>query len=291
MIPLFKGCAAALITPFLPDGTLDEEALRALIMMQNDAAMDALVLLGTTGEPCTLTMQEREKVISIGLELANMPVIVGTGANDTKKAIEFAHQAKALGAHGQLCVTPYYNKTTQAGLLRHYTSILNACELPMIVYSVPSRTGMLIDPKTVKQLYDHPGIVGIKESGTDQSAIADLFALCPDLPVYSGNDDAILPIMAQGGSGVISVVANIAPLMTRAVTSSCLQGNYQEAREHQRSLLPLIRMLFSQVSPIPVKAALNMRHLIEDVLRPPLYPLEQPYRQQLRELLSRTSYA
>ena len=284
-LPLFTGCAAALITPFLPDGSLDEPALRRLIAMQVDAGMDALVLLGTTGEPCTLTMHERERIIRIGLEevRGTMPVIVGTGSNDTLHAIAYARQAHELGAQGQLCVTPYYNKATQSGLIRHFVAILDSCNLPMILYNVPGRTGMQIAPETAQELCDHPGIVGLKEASGNAALSAEILSrTAGELPLYCGNDDMILPLMALGAVGAISVIANMLPLQTRALTQACLSGCIHQAQDAQQSLMPLIQALFAQVSPIPVKAALSMMGVISDVLRLPLTPLEEPFRNRLR---------
>lgn len=285
-IPLFTGCATALVTPFQPDGTLDEPALRRLINLQMDAGMDALVLLGTTGEPCTLNMEERERIIRIGLETVHgtMPVIVGTGANDTRRAIEYARQAHALGAQGQLCVTPYYNKATQDGLIRHFTAIADSCPLPMILYHVPGRTGMTMTPATVSQLSLHPGIVGLKEASGDAALAAQMIEQS-GLPLYCGNDDLILPLMALGAVGAISVVSNLLPAQTRAVTKACLSGCLDQARAAQYALLPIIRALFSQVSPIPVKAAMAETGLLCDVLRLPLTPMEEPQRTHMMEIL------
>ena len=265
--PLFTGCATALITPFLPDGRLDEPALRRLLAMQIAAKMDALVLLGTTGEPCTLSMDERERIIEIGLECTggSIPVIVGTGSNDTRRAIEYARQAQRLGAAGQLSVTPYYNKTTQSGLIRHYHAILDACPLPMILYNVPGRTGMGLSADTAAALSRHPSVVGLKEA--------------------SGNDDQILPMMAQGSCGAISVVSNILPDKTRALTRACLERRMDDAQALQLELMPLIRALFLQVSPIPAKAALAMMGLIHDELRLPLAQMDEPYRSRLKQAL------
>jgi len=285
---LFSGCATALVTPFLPDGALDEDALRRLIRMQMNAGVDALVLLGTTGEPSTLSMQERERIITVGMEETDgrLPVIVGTGSNDTRKAIQYARQAKQLGVQGQLCVTPYYNKTTQAGLLRHYNAILSACELPMIVYNVPSRTGMSITPDTSKALVLHPMVAGIKEASGDPALAADIIRLTEGrLPVYCGNDDLIVPLMALGAKGAVSVCSNVVPVQTKAITHACLGGCFDEARDAQQALLPLIQALFAQVSPIPVKAALSMMGLIHDELRLPLTSLDEPYRSRLEALL------
>lgn len=288
--PLFTGCATALVTPFTKDGALDEAALRRLIDRQLSAGIDALVLLGTTGEPCTLTMDERARVIAAGMEAAQgrVPVIVGTGANDTRRAIEYARQAYALGAQGHLCVTPYYNKATQDGLVRHFFAIADACPLPMIVYNVPGRTGMSLTPETAASLAEHPGIVGLKEASGDLSlALRILLATEGRLPLYCGNDDLILPLMAIGAVGAVSVVSNVLPAQTHALTRACLSGCMEQARAAQLALLPLIRALFSQVSPIPTKAALSMMGLCEDALRLPLTPMEEPQRGVLHALLRR----
>lgn len=285
--PLFTGCASALVTPFTENGELDEAALRHLIALQREAAMDALVLLGTTGEPCTLSMGERERVISIGIEESGaMPVIVGTGSNDTRRAIEYARQARELGAAGQLSVTPYYNKATQSGIVRHYSAILDSAELPMILYNVPSRTGVHLTAETAAELAVHPLIAGIKEASGDPALAADILGRTQGmLPVYCGNDDIILPLMAMGATGAISVVSNVVPRQTRAITTACLSGCYDQAQKAQGALLPLIRALFAQVSPIPVKAALAAMGLIEESLRLPLTPLEEPHRARLLALL------
>ena len=286
--PLFTGCATALVTPFLPDGSLDEEALRRLISLQLDAGIDALVLLGTTGEPCTLNMDERERVIAVGLEAAGgrIPVLVGTGSNDTRRAIEYARQARKLGAQGQLSVTPYYNKTTQNGLIRHYSAILDSCDLPMILYNVPSRTGMSMSPDTLAQLAVHPNVAGLKEASGDLSLATDFIQRTHgELPLYCGNDDLIVPLMALGAAGAISVCSNILPLQTRLITFACRNGCFDEASDAQQALLPLMRALFAQVNPIPVKAALAMMGLIHDVVRLPLVPMDEPQRSRLQRVL------
>ena len=283
--PLFTGCATALVTPFLPDGALDLPALNRLILRQLDAGIDALVLLGTTGEPCTLSLAERERIIQTGLQSVDhrIPVIIGTGSNDTRKAIEYAKQAKQLGADGQLSVTPYYNKATQQGLIRHFSAILDACDLPAILYNVPSRTCVSLSTDTIAALARHPHTAGIKEaSGMIGYAEEVLQATGELLPMYCGNDDAILPLMSLGAAGAISVCANIVPMQTRALTHACLNGCFTEARNMQMALLPLIKLLFSQVNPIPAKAALHMMELIYDVLRLPLTPMEEPHRSALR---------
>lgn len=289
-MPLFTGCATALVTPFTRSGGIDKPALRRLISMQIESGIDALVLLGTTGEPSTLDMHERERVITIGIDEAKsrVPVIIGTGSNDTKKAAEYAKQAKTLGADGQLCVTPYYNKASQTGLIRHYEAVLSACDLPMIVYNVPGRTGMTLTADTALMLSLHPLIAGIKEASGDLALTSEIIAKTGgNLPVYCGNDDLVMPMMAMGAMGAVSVVSNVVPEQTRAITSDCLSYQYVKAQEAQQSLLPLIRALFSQVSPIPVKAALSMMGLCEDVLRLPLTPMETPHRERLKSVLLR----
>ena len=287
-IPLFTGCATALVTPFLPDGRLDEAALKRLISIQLAAGIDALVLLGTTGEPCTLSMEEREHIIQITMREVNgqIPVLVGTGSNDTRKSIEYARQAQRLGAQGQLCVTPYYNKTTQNGLIRHYQTILEHCELPMVLYHVPGRTGMRMEPKTLAQLAGHPQIVGLKEASGDVS-LAEAYLECTHgtLPLYSGNDDLTVPLMSIGARGVISVCSNLLPLPMLRITRACLSRRYDEAAAAQQMLLPLIHALFAQVNPIPVKAALSMMGCMHDAVRLPLLTLDAQEKGELRKLL------
>ena len=281
---VFSGCAAALVTPFKQDSSIDEENLIALISRQND--MDALVVLGTTGEPCSLSMQERERILTITIQHSKTPVIVGTGTNDTRKAIEYAKQANDFGAAAQLCVTPYYNKTSQDGLLRHYSAILDSTPLPMILYNVPSRTGMSISAKTIAQLAAHPNVAGIKEASGDLSLAADILASTDGtLPLYCGNDDLILPMMAMGAVGAISVAANLIPLQIRAITKACLSGCLLQAQSAYNAIRPLIKALSSQINPIPIKAALSMAGLIDENLRLPLSQLEYPYRTQLKDVL------
>lgn len=287
--PIFTGCATALVTPFLPDGALDEQALRRLVAMQLRGSVDALVLLGTTGEPSTLTMDERERIIQIGMEeiRGRIPLIVGTGSNNTRLAMQYAKQAKALGAQGQLCVTPYYNKTTQTGLLRHFGAILDCCELPMILYNVPGRTGMCISAQTAAELAVHPGVAGVKEASGNPALTADIMNKTGgELPIYSGNDDIIVPLMALGAKGAISVCSNVIPAQMSAMTKACLAGDFAQAGEAQKALLPLMHALFAQVNPIPAKAALAMMGVIGETLRLPLTPMDEPYRSELHSVLA-----
>jgi len=287
-LTIFTGCAAALVTPFLPDGSIDQTALQRLIAMQLEAGANAVVLLGTTGEPSTLSMEEREVVIRTGIESVGkkIPVIVGTGSNDTKKAIEYARQAYDLGADAQLSVTPYYNKTTQTGLIRHFSAIMDSCLLPLIAYNVPGRTGMELLPETVRMLAVHPNLAGIKEaSGNTERTAAMMETTCGTVPIYCGCDELITPLMAIGAEGAISVCANIIPSQTVSMINACQKGDFCKARHLQHQFMPLIRMLFAQTNPIPVKAALSMLGIIYDELRLPLIPLEEPYRKKLSEIL------
>lgn len=287
-VSLFTGCATALITPFLPNNAIDEASLRQLILHQIQNGIDALVVLGTTGEPCTLSMAQREQVITAAIDTVQnrIPIIVGTGANDTRKAIEYTRQAKDLGAHGQLCVTPYYNKATQTGLLRHFAAILEHADLPMILYNVPGRTGMNISPETAETLARYQNIVGIKDASGDLSYTMRLIEITHgNLPVYCGNDDMILPLIAIGAKGAISVCSNIVPAEAKHLTDASLSGSLATARSVQIALMPLIHALFSQVNPIPVKAALAMMGMIHEELRLPLTPMEEPYRTRLRAVL------
>ena len=288
--PVFTGCAAALITPFLPGGGIDEAALRRLIAMQLDAHADAIVLLGTTGEPSVLSMEERKQVIKIGVDAVHgsIPVIIGTGSNDTRKAMTYARQAEDLGADAQLTVTPYYNKATQTGLIRHFSAIMDNSKLPLIAYNVPGRTGMSMTAQTIRELAVHPNFAGIKEASGHTEMTAEIIEQTDgSLPVYSGCDELILPLMTLGAVGAISVCANILPIQTRAITKACLSGCHEQARAAQQALAPLIRALFTQVNPIPIKAAMAMAGFIHEELRLPLTPLEEPHREKLRAILEK----
>ena len=257
---VFTGCCVALVTPMTEEGFINLDSLKDLIEFVIDGGADALLVCGTSGESATLTTLEREQIIRCSVEIARgrLPVIVGTGSNDTQHAIAQSQQAQSLGADALLVVTPYYNKTSQAGLVQHFFAIADGVNLPVILYNVPSRTGMTIQPETYFALSRHPRIVGVKEASGDLSAIAAAKALCQDsLWFYSGNDDQIVPILSLGGVGVISVLANIAPKLTGQICSYALSGNYAKAAELQLSAKPLIDALFSDVNPIPVKYALN----------------------------------
>lgn len=258
--PVFTGLCTALVTPFRGGG-MDHEMLRRLIHGQISAGVDAIVLGGTTGESPTLTVEEKLELFRIGVDTAagRCRIIAGTGGNCTERAAELSVRAAQLGVDGLLVVTPYYNKTTQTGLVKHYQTICEAAGIPVIAYNVPARTGMDIGLEACRELAKLPGIAGLKEASGDITKVGRILAACgEELPVYSGNDDQTLPVMALGGLGVISVASNVVPAQMKALTDACLAGEYERAAALQRRLLPLQDLLFCQVNPIPVKAAMEM---------------------------------
>lgn len=270
---IFKGSGTALITPF-KDGRVDYDALEKLIEWQIASETDAIISCGTTGEASTLSAVERLSVIEFTVKKAagRVPVIAGAGTNDTSQSMYLAREIGYSGADGLLIVTPYYNKTTQQGLIRHYTMIADYTDLPIILYSVKSRTGLNIEPETVLELSKHPNIAGIKEASGDLSQICRIASLCgKDFDLYSGNDDHTVPIMSVGGIGCISTAANIIPAEYHRMCSDFLKGRYKSAAKQQLAMLPLIRALFAEVNPIPVKAALNMMGYIRREYRMPLF--------------------
>lgn len=290
--PIFKGSAAALVTPFDRQGELDEPALLALIDWQLRCGTDALVVCATTGECATLSDREWSRVVSLAVERAagRIPVIAGTGRNDTIHALRLGQEAKALGADAVLTVTPYYNKTTQQGLLRHYLFLAEGVELPMLLYNVPSRTGMSFRAETYAALAEHPNIYGVKEASGDFGLILRTRALCPeDFALYSGNDDQIVPILALGGLGVISTAANVVPAELHALCDSFFRGDLPEARAIQLRLQPLIQALFLEVNPIPVKAALAAMGRMEETVRMPLTTLGLAARRALEQAMDELS--
>ena len=269
---IFTGSAVALITPF-HDGTIDYTALTRLIELQIAAGSDAIVALGTTGEAATMMEDEREEVIRFVVERVSnrIPVIVGTGSNNTEDAIQKSRFAEAVGADGLLIVTPFYNKTTQEGLLAHYSSIAEQVRLPIIVYNVPSRTGLNIKPETVAKLVRScENIVGIKEASGDISQITKLAAICPECDIYSGNDDQVVPILSIGGKGVISTIANIHPEAMHMMCKAYFDGDVEEARRLQLALFPLQQAAFCEVNPIPIKTMMGLLKLCDPEVRLPL---------------------
>ena len=256
---IFKGCGTALVTPFTNDG-INFEELRKLIEFQILEGVDSLIICGTTGESSTMSLDEKKSVIEFSVKIANgrVPIIAGTGGNNTKDVISMSKYAENVGADALLLVTPYYNKTTQKGLISHYSKIAESVEIPIILYNVPSRTGINIDPETCFELSKIPNIVAIKEASGNISQVAKIANLCKDeLAIYSGNDDQIVPILSLGGLGVISVLSNIYPKFVHDLVMDYLTGNWQKACASQIYSIPLINALFSEVNPIPIKYALN----------------------------------
>lgn len=274
---IFTGAATALITPFDKNGKIDYDKFGILVEDQINAGINALVVCGTTGEASTLTDEEHRDAISFVVKktAGRVPVIAGTGSNDTEYAIGLTKHACEEGADAVLLVTPYYNKATQKGLIRMYTEIADASDRPVIIYNVPSRTGVNIEPSTYLALADHPNIVAIKEANGNISKIAETCLLVGDkLDIYSGNDDQIVPILALGGKGVISVLSNVVPEKTVDICKKFFDGDIKGSRELQLELLPLTNALFSEVNPIPAKCAMAHMGYTENVLRSPLYPME-----------------
>jgi 4-hydroxy-tetrahydrodipicolinate synthase len=269
---IFTGSAVALITPF-HNGAVDYTALTRLIELQIASKTDAIVALGTTGEAATLMPDEREEVIRFIVERVSnrIPVIVGTGSNNTEDAIQKSRFAEAVGADGLLIVTPFYNKTTQEGLLAHYSSIAEQVRLPILIYNVPSRTGLNILPETVNKLVRScENIVGIKEASGNIEQIVKLAALCPQCDIYAGNDDHVVPILSVGGKGVISTVANIIPDVMHIMCKAFFDGDVAEARRLQLALLPLQQAAFCEVNPIPIKTMMGLLKLCDPEVRLPL---------------------
>lgn len=284
---VFTGAATAIVTPLNERG-IDFEQFGRLIDWQIAEGIDAIVAVGTTGEGSTLTDEEHKEAIKFAVERVGgrVPVIAGTGSNDVAYAIDLTKYACEVGADAVLLVTPYYNKATQAGLVAMFTAIADAATKPCILYNVPSRTGCNLLPATVAKLADHPNIVGIKEACGNISQIAELAALVGDkIAIYSGNDDQIVPMMSLGAVGVISVLSNIMPRTTSDMCKKFAEGDVAGARKLQLDLLPLINALFSEVNPIPVKAAVAAMGYCDDYLRLPLTPMEDAHRAVLFDLM------
>lgn len=257
---LFEGCATAIATPFTETGVNFEE-FGKLIEFQINEGIDALVVCGTTGESATMTDLERKETMKYAIDKVakRVPVILGTGSNCTSTAIELTKYAESIGADGALVVTPYYNKATQDGLIKHYTKIAESTSLPIIIYNVPSRTGVNVMPKTCLALSKVDNIVAIKEASGNLSQVAEIASLCGNnLSIYSGNDDQVLPVLSLGGKGVISVISNIAPKKFTSMIHNFFSGNINEATRVQLESIELINSLFCEVNPIPVKTAINM---------------------------------
>ena len=285
---LFKGCGTAISTPFDENGVNLKEFER-LIVDQIQNKVDAIIVCGTTGESSTMTTEEKKQAIECAVKTANgrIPIIAGTGGNNTKQVIENSKLAESLGVDGLLIVTPYYNKCTQKGLVEHYKVIAQSVSLPIILYSVPSRTGVNIEPKTCLELSKIENIVAIKEASGNISQVAEIAHLCEDnLHIYSGNDDQILPILSLGGLGVISVLSNVKPEYTHNIVQNFFSGNIEKATKMQLDALPLIKALFSEVNPIPVKAALNIQGYDFGIPRLPLTPMTAEKMEVLKKELN-----
>ena len=280
---IFKGMATAMVTPMTSTG-VDYDALERFIEFQLENGINALVAVGTTGESATLTPEERKAVIRFTVKKVNgrVPVIAGTGTNNTSHVLDFSKSACDDGADALLVVTPYYNKATQSGLIAHYTAVADAAEKPLILYNVPGRTGCNIQPATVNVLADHPNIVGIKEASGDMSQVVDIFQMCGDrIDVYSGEDALSVPFISMGGAGTISVLSNVVPKLSVEMTDAAFRNDYAAASALQCKLLPLVHCLFSQVNPIPAKAATAAMGFGEENVRLPLTKMEEPFRSKL----------
>lgn len=287
--PVFQGVGTALVTPFAADGSVDYEKLRTLVEFQIEQGANAIIACGSTGEKSTLRHEEHIKVIETVIRTAagRVPVVAGTGSNDTLYTVELSHAAEELGADALLMVTPYYNKTSQAGLVQHYTYIADRVHTPIVLYNVPSRTGMDIKPETYAQLCRHPNIVATKEANGNFSALAKTIQLCGDaLDVYSGNDDQTVAMMAMGAKGVISVISNLAPKMMADLCRKALKGDFKGAMALQNQYLPVMEQMFIDVNPIPVKEAMNCMGMEVGNCRMPLFPTSAENRATIRQALS-----
>ena len=286
---IFEGCGTAIVTPFTEDGVNFEE-FKKLIEFQIENEVDAIIVCGTTGEASTMTAEEKKETIKFAINTIakRTKVIVGTGSNNTKTAIEMSKFAEEAGADGILVVTPYYNKTTQQGLIAHYAEIAKSVKLPIIMYSVPGRTGVNIAPETCKELSKIENIVAIKEASGNISQVAKIASLCQDdLAIYSGNDDQIIPVLSLGGKGVISVLSNVMPKYTHDMTKKYLEGNVEQATKMQLDVIDLIDALFMEVNPIPVKYALNLMGFNFGKPRLPLIELSDKNKKIMEDVMKK----
>lgn len=287
---IFTGAGVALITPMYSDGSVNYDELARLLEFQVENGTDAIIACGTTGEAATLSVKEHCEVLSFVCERINgrIPVIAGTGSNDTSTAIELSKSAEASGADALLSVTPYYNKTSQTGLIRHFTTIADNIDLPLILYNVPSRTGCNIKPKTYAELCKHENIVATKEANGDISSVSQTRSLCGDkLDIYSGNDDQTVPFMSLGALGVISVFSNFCPREMHEICELCLNNNFAEASKMNFHYVELMDIMFSDVNPIPVKTAMNLIGFNAGECRLPLVPMSYSGYHDLKDCLAK----
>ena len=282
---IFTGMATAIVTPMTATG-IDYEALGRFLEFQIENGINAIVVMGTTGENATIEPEDQKEVIRFTVErvAGRVPVIAGTGTNNTEHVLQNTKNACEVGADAILVVTPYYNKATQNGLIAHFTTIADASTVPVILYNVPGRTGCALQPKTVAKLAEHPNIVGLKEATGNMAQMVELMHLCGNkIDIYSGEDALTVPMMAMGGAGTISVLSNVVPAESVAMTDACKAGDYKTAAAMQCKMLPLINALFSEVNPIPAKAAVSAMGFGEEHLRMPLTPMEPQTRAVLFE--------
>ncbi|MDK2801894.1 MAG: 4-hydroxy-tetrahydrodipicolinate synthase [Oscillospiraceae bacterium] len=287
---IFKGSGVAIVTPFDRTNSVDYKSYENLLNFHIKNSTDAIIVCGTTGESATLDFDEKVKLIDYTVRYVNkrIPVIAGTGGNNTKQSIELSKKAELSGVDGLLVVTPYYNKTSQDGLVKHFISIADSVDIPIILYNVPSRTGMNIDIDSYKQLFYHKNIVATKEASGDISHIAKLISVAPKkFSVYSGNDDQILPILSLGGKGVISVFANILPKVSHDICSLFFEKDIEKSRELQLDYLELIDTMFIDINPVPVKIAMNLMGLSVGGVRPPLYESSEKIKNDILECMKR----
>lgn len=286
---LFKGSGVAIVTPFTKDDKVDFATLSKLLEFHVENKTDAIIICGTTGESATLSDKEHKDAIEYTVEVIDgrIPVIAGTGSNDTAYAIEMSKHAESVGVDGLLVVTPYYNKATDLGLIKHFTKIADSVNTPIILYNVPSRTGVNLKASVVAELSKHKNIQGVKEASGDLGLATDIARLCPeDFYIYSGNDDIVVPTLSIGGSGVISVVANILPLETHNMVKSYLDGDIKKSRDLQLKMKPLIDSLFTEPNPIPVKTAMNLLGYEVGELRLPLCEMSEENLKTLADNMS-----
>ena len=283
---VFTGSCCAIITPFDKNGDINFPALKEIVEFQVENGTDCICACGTTGEASTMNDKEHLSVIEFIVNTVNgrIPVIAGTGSNDTRHGLELCKNACALGVDGLLVVTPYYNKTSQRGLVHHYNTIADSVDKPIIIYNVPGRTGCNVAPATLKALAEHPNIAGIKEASGNMAQVVEMMSLCADkIDFYSGNDEINIPIMAMGGSGAISVLANVAPAQTHNMLKYALDGDYKNASKMQMEALDLINSLFCEVNPIPVKEGMNLLGFNAGYTRLPLYEMAPENVERLRK--------
>ena len=285
---IFEGAGVALITPMNEDGSVNYIKLEEILEEQIAGGTDCIIACGTTGEASTLTVEEHLDVIKRTIEIVNkrIPVIAGTGSNSTETAVEFSKEAQEYGADGVLVVSPYYNKATQKGLIQHFSAIANAIDIPVVLYNIPGRTGVNIQPETIAYLVNNvPNIVGVKEASGNFSNAIKTLRLCPEIDMYSGNDDQVVPLMSIGAKGVISVLSNVAPRQTHDMCQAALDGDFVKARKMQIEALDVVENLFTEVNPIPVKAAMNLQGKNVGPLRLPLTQMEKAHEDALAKAM------